>query len=210
MRRSGDGAEADGIWDREVHVWVVHGGWRRLARRGIAATILASYVDADPRALVFARGPHGKPELLTCGRSGERLAFSTSTAPGALALAVAAAPVGVDIEPRDRAVSVDGLVAAVCTPSERRELAAAATTAVASRREAFIWCWTGKEACAKASGLGLGAPLELIDVGVGPVGGARVVAPVVAPTGAGDGALGPWELHRVGELAEYAVAIALL
>jgi hypothetical protein len=33
---------------------------------------------------------------------------------------------------------------------------------------------------------------------------------VAASIGAGDRALGPWELHRVGELPEYAVAIALL
>jgi hypothetical protein len=207
VRRSGDGVRVEGIWDREVHVWVVRGSWRRVARRGIAATILARYVDTDPPELVFGRGPFGKPELLTRAPGGEQVRFSTSTAPGALALAVAAEAVGVDIEPRDRSVSADGLIEAVCTAAERRELAG---VGAAARREAFLWCWTGKEACAKAAGLGLAAPLELIEAGCGPIGGARVVAPVREWQGIGGGLLGPWELHRVGELAEYAVAVALL
>lgn len=191
-----------------MHLWVARGDSRRSARRGIATTILARYVGIRPGELEFARRRAGKPELLTPAPSGRVLHFSTSSAPDLFAVAVAAGPVGVDVEPRRRRVSTNALIEAFCTPSECDELG---PMGEAARREAFIWCWTGKEACAKASGLGLGAPLEEIEAGVGPVPGARAVGriPGEAAGPLAGGPLGPWTLHRVA-LPDYAVAIAVL
>ncbi len=166
----------------------------------MARTILARYAGVEPQALEFARGADGRPELLT-PVAGGALRFSVSSAPGMFVVAVGAETIGVDIEPRRRRVDVDGLVEAVCSSAERDLLAAPMAPAV--RGEAFIWCWTGKEACAKAAGLGLGAPFEEIDVGIGPIDGVRAVPPAASRQA------GPWLLHRVDVLAAYAVAVAV-
>jgi 4'-phosphopantetheinyl transferase len=200
VRADGDRIRDQELWDGAVHVWLTHGRWRRIARRAITGTILSRYVGVDPGQLAFTRGEHGKPDLVTAAAEGP-VHFSTSTAPGAFAVAVAATPVGVDIELRTRRVSTDALIAAVCTGSEHDQLAALGAS---QRHEAFIWCWTGKEACAKASGVGLGAPFDRIETGTGLLSGPFVV------DGVGDGTLGPWTLYRVGALADYAVAVAVL
>ena len=197
-RVAGDRVDDGEPWAGAVDLWIARGSRRRTARRGIAATMLARYVGIAPGELEFSRGAHGRPELRTRA-AGREVWFSTSTAPDVFVLAVAATPVGVDVEPLTRRVATDGLIEAVCTPRERDRLSA---LALAARREAFIWCWTGKEACAKASGLGLGAPLESIDAGAGP--GASVVQ------ASSDGSLGPWTLFRVQALPGYALAIAVL
>ncbi len=183
-----------------MHLWTTPGEWRRIARRAIARTILDRYVGVGAAALEFGRDGDGRPELLTPAPAG-RIRFSTGSAPGLLVLAVAAEPVGVDVEPRRRRVCVEGLIEAVCTESEREQLGSRMEPA--ARDEAFIWCWTGKEACAKASGLGLAAPFEEIEVGTGPVGGVRAVAPAASHPA------GPWLLYRAGVLADYAVAVAV-
>ena len=117
-------------------------------------------------------------------------------------LAVAAEPVGVDVEPRRRRVCVEGLIETICSESER-DAAPGSPIEPSVRDEAFIWCWTGKEACAKASGLGLAAPFDEIDVGTGPVGGVRAVARAASHPA------GPWLLYRAEVLADYAVAVAV-
>jgi len=200
VRTDGDRIDERELRRGAVHLWFASGRWRRIARRGITATILARYAGVQPAELEFARSADGKPQLVTAVAAGE-VHFSTSTAPGLFAVAVAAAPVGVDIELRARRLSTDALIEAVCTERERTQLAALGPS---QRHEAFIWCWTGKEACAKASGVGLGAPFDRIEVGADEGGGPLPVASVAA------GRLGPWTLHRVDALADYAVAIAVL
>jgi 4'-phosphopantetheinyl transferase len=200
VRRDGDQIDAAELWDGGVHLWLTRGRWRRVARRAITGTILSRYVGVDPGQLAFARGEHGKPELLTAGAQGP-VHFSTSTAPGAFAVAVAATPVGVDLELRARRVSTDALIETVCSERERSQLAALGPS---QRHAAFIWCWTGKEACAKASGIGLGAPFDRIEAGAGPAAGPLLV------DGPVDGRHGPWTLYRVDALADYAVAVAVL
>ena len=201
LRRPDDGVCDASIWEGDLHLWAAAGNWRKIARRGIVATILARYLGVDPRSVEFGRGSNGKPELITQSPAGE-VRFSVSTSEGMLALAVGAAPIGIDVEPRARVVSLDGMLEFVCTERERDQLSE--PMPVAARSEAFIWCWTGKEACAKACGLGLAVPFSEIDVGTGPVGGVCAVAPVAGSD------LGPWVLHRVDALAGYAVAIAVL
>jgi 4'-phosphopantetheinyl transferase len=200
VRADGDQIDSGELWEGGVHLWLTRGRWRRLARRAITGTILSGYVGVDPGLLAFTRGEHGKPALVTTAAQGP-VHFSTSTAPGAFAVAVSATPVGVDVELRARRVSTDALIEAVCTDRERDQLAA---LAVSQRHEAFIWCWTGKEACAKASGIGLGAPFDRIEAGTSSAAGPLLVDGLV------DGLHGPWTLYRVGALADYAVAVAVL
>lgn len=71
--------------------------WAR--SRGVLRALLACYLDADPRALRFALGPHGKPAL-----AGEGLRFNLSHSGPLMLVAVSAGRnVGVDVErPRKR------------------------------------------------------------------------------------------------------------
>jgi hypothetical protein len=201
LRGPDDGVCDESIWDGQLHLWTVAGSWRRIARRGIVATILARYVGVEPRELQFGRDGSGKPELVPSGPGGS-VPFSVSTTAGMLALAVGASAIGVDVESRTRKVSVEDMMDFICTERERAELGDLMTPS--ARAEAFIWCWTGKEACAKACGLGLAVPFTEIDAGVGPVGGMRTVPSSVGPP------VGPWELHRVDAFAGYAVSVAVL
>lgn len=74
---------------------------RFLAAHALCRTVLAAYLGADPAALRFVTrcgacgGPHGKPAL--AGPS-VRLEFSIAGGGDRVAVAVAASPVGVDVE----------------------------------------------------------------------------------------------------------------
>lgn len=96
--------------------------------------------------------PHGRPVL--AGPDGAWLHFSLShTGPVAM-LAVAGAPVGVDVE-RVPAAGLAADAAAALHPADRAELAALPPEA---RPAAFARCWTRTEAMVKATGEGLSGP----------------------------------------------------
>lgn len=101
----------------------------------------------------FAAGELGKPHIVD---PSSPLHFSHSHAGGLVACAVAAFPVGIDAEQRNRAVA-PATMEAVLAPSERALLMAAAP---ASRAETFLQLWTLREALVKATGRGLSFPRE--------------------------------------------------
>lgn len=74
-----------------------------------------------------------------------------------VAAAIAPAPVGIDVEPRDRVASQPSLVARVCSLSERSWLEQQPES---QRDEAFLRLWTRKEAYGKAIGVGIGFDLR--------------------------------------------------
>ena len=144
--------------------------------------VLGGCLDLDPAAVRFARedcpgcgGPHGRPVL-----AGERrpLEFSLSHAGALVAVAVAGAPVGVDVEELPRPGTV-AEVSSALHPAERAEIAAAEQPSAA-----FARLWTRKEAYLKGLGTGLGRALDLDYVGSeqpGPEGWA--LADLPAPDG---------------------------
>jgi phosphopantetheine--protein transferase-like protein len=83
---------------------------------------------------------------------------SLSHTRGAVAVAIADAPVGVDIERTDRTVDVDRLAARTFAPAEIQRLGALTPSA---RKTPFAELWTAKEALMKATGLTLRAALAL-------------------------------------------------
>lgn len=101
--------------------------------------------------------PHGKPVLPDRPDVGFSLAHAGSVA----LVAVAAVPVGVDLEPVDGR-SVANLVRSMCTSGEVRALEAAGAPPARVLR-----VWTRKEALLKATGAGLTRDPRTVEVGLG-------------------------------------------
>ncbi|WKX70489.1 4'-phosphopantetheinyl transferase superfamily protein [Streptomyces sp. XD-27] len=118
--------------------------------------LLGAYLGIGPAEVEFTRErcgmpdcdkPHGRPAVV--GREG--LHFSLSHAEDAALVAVAAAPVGADIEAsQTRRGGVD--LTGQLHPDER---AAIAALPASLRDEAFLSCWVRKEAYLKGIGTGL-------------------------------------------------------
>ncbi|MFF5427922.1 MULTISPECIES: 4'-phosphopantetheinyl transferase family protein [unclassified Streptomyces] len=142
--------------DRATYL-CAHVGLRRL---------LGAHLGVAPRAVVVERAPcpccggaHGRPVLADGGPH-----FSLSHCEGLSLIAVAATPVGVDIE-RVPAPHLVTEAAEVLHPAESAELAALDG---ARRPAAFARVWTRKEAYLKGLGVGLGADPAATYVGAGP------------------------------------------
>ncbi len=161
--------------DETVHVWrfacqqdvgafaaVLSEDERTAARRFVAPAhraaytvqhamlrcLVARYVGRAPAPLAFGRGPRGKPFLV-----GNEVELNLSHAADVALLAVARGAVGVDIERIDSALDIAALSRIVLAPDE----------ACADRR-AFLRVWCRKEACLKATGVGLVDRLPSVSV----------------------------------------------
>jgi 4'-phosphopantetheinyl transferase len=131
---------------------------RYVSGRGQLRRILAHYTGVAPEALVFFYGAQGKPSV-----EGIEFNLSHSGDVGVVAL-TRAAPVGVDVE-RIRAMDdLDGMARISFSSDERHNLQGLSG---ADKQEAFFRCWTRKEAYVKATGDGLGMPLDSFDVDLG-------------------------------------------
>ncbi|SNR24648.1 4'-phosphopantetheinyl transferase family protein [Blastococcus mobilis] len=124
----------------------------RLVARGVLRDVLAAQLDTDPARLEIARPPGGKPVLLGLPAP---LHFSISHSRDLALVAVSRhVEIGVDLESIDRSVDVDVLGHQVLRPGEQATLA---VLPPGPRHVAFLRLWTAKEACLKATGVGLGA-----------------------------------------------------
>jgi 4'-phosphopantetheinyl transferase len=135
---------------------------RFLVGCALAKTVLAGYTSQHPDAIRFDRTcprcgqPHGKPRV-----KGSEFEHSVAHSGDLIVVAVARAPVGVDVEQldgRSRPLEAHGdpeaLARLVFSASEQ---AALATTDPADRARQFLVAWTRKEAVTKATGDGLRA-----------------------------------------------------
>jgi 4'-phosphopantetheinyl transferase len=135
---------------------------RFLAGCALAKTALARYTGQRPADVRFDRTcgqcgePHGKPVI-----EGAGVEHSVAHSGDLVAVAVARAPVGVDVEQLDgrpHPLGGDGdpeaLARLVLSAAER---AARAAVPPAGRARAFLVAWTRKEAVTKATGDGLRA-----------------------------------------------------
>jgi 4'-phosphopantetheinyl transferase len=148
---------------------------RFLTGCALAKTALARYTGQRPADVRFDRTcgqcgePHGKPVI-----EGGGVEHSVAHSGDLVAVAVAQAPVGVDVEQLDgrpRPLGGDGdpdaLARLVLSAAER---AALAKVPPAGRARAFMIAWTRKEAVTKATGDGLRATFSdvVVAVGAGP------------------------------------------
>lgn len=129
---------------------------RFIVARGLLRELLASQLGAEPAALRFEYGEHGKPAL-----KGESLHFNLSHShERALYAMSSASDVGVDIEYLHRRADHAALAARYFTPEEQTRYAA---TPENERARFFFERWTRKEAVAKASGVGLAYGFATLD-----------------------------------------------
>jgi 4'-phosphopantetheinyl transferase len=135
---------------------------RFVVGRALLRLLLGRYLGLAPERLRLRGGPSGQPAVEVGG--GTELAFDLSVSDGLAVYAFAAAPaIGIDVERLDL---VDpGRVARVAerdlSPPERAALRALPE---ARQRDAFLGCWTRKNAYLKASPGGLGRSPQQVQV----------------------------------------------
>jgi 4'-phosphopantetheinyl transferase len=113
-----------------------------MAARAALRVALAARLECAPADVVFAAGPHGKPEL-----PGSRVRFNLSHSGERALIAIAdGVEVGVDVE---RLARSSRAVERTLTDGERAELPNG------DRHAALLRVWCRKEALAKAIGRGL-------------------------------------------------------
>ncbi|WAL66354.1 4'-phosphopantetheinyl transferase superfamily protein [Amycolatopsis cynarae] len=168
---------------------------RFLTGRVLAKTVLGQRLGLAPADVRFdatcddCGKPHGKPRL-------PGTEFSISHSGDRIGLAVAGAPVGLDVESATRRAD-DSLISYALNETEQQTLAG---LGAAERTAAFFRYWTRKEALMKATGKGLRIPLRSITLD-----GGRLAA-------SGDAALDP-ATTRLSDLDPgegYRAAVAVL
>jgi 4'-phosphopantetheinyl transferase len=157
---------------------------------------LAEQIGQRPEALCFTRSAFGKPSLA----NGPRVHFSLSHSHALGLIAIGRrGPLGADVEVLRPVPDALELAERHFTPAEHAALAALPP---AEREHAFLVCWTRKEACLKAIGLGLIVPPDRFEVGIEadcrsvevPVAG-RILWLVLQPA--------PLRIDSVGSIAEW-------
>ncbi|MFI6057624.1 4'-phosphopantetheinyl transferase family protein [Streptomyces sp. NPDC051286] len=155
--------------------------------------LLGEHLGVAPSAVRITRqpctgcgGPHGRP--VVAGTTGVH--FSLSHAGDLVAVAVAAVPVGVDVEEVPPSHVAAATAPTALHPGELCELAALPE---AARPAAFARCWTRKEAYLKGTGTGLNRPPATVRAGAGPR-PARILG---------------WRVADVPTLPGYAAAVAM-
>ena len=140
---------------------------RQLAASAMTRTVLARYLDAEPAALAFEAGAHGKPGL---ARPAWRwLRYNLSHSGDAIALAVAVGrEVGVDVECVVALPDAERLAERFFTAGERAIVLAHSVGH--ARQRVFYRLWTLKEAYLKGVGTGITVPLATAEVELGKTG----------------------------------------
>lgn len=134
-----------------------------MAARAALRQLLAQHLGLAPAALEFTAGPYGKPALAAA--TGLHFNLSHSGATGVLAISERLAT-GVDIEVLRPMPDAAALAEAYFAPAEQSTIATIGEAA--DRDAAFLRCWTRKEACLKALGIGLHLATAGFDVGTQP------------------------------------------
>lgn len=127
------------------------------AGRALLRRLLHDYIGIAPGDLVFRYGGHGKPALRE-NIGGERLSFNYSDSGNRALYAFALnADLGIDLETLPRQIDHRRLAKRVLTDRERQKLFSLPAD---RQQEAFLACWTRKEAYGKALGIGIRYPLN--------------------------------------------------
>lgn len=187
----------------EIHLWFFStdpaSGARAVAaaaRTALEELLRAYASSAHPPQI--ARGAHGKPYV----PEWPELEFNLShTGPHVLIAFARGQALGVDLECRERRLSLDEIARRFFAPAEARALEALDP---ALRRAAFLRLWTHKEAVLKALGAGLQFGLDRVEFALGAdarVAGLRRLAPDA-------GAIADWWLRALEPLPGLSGALA--
>ena len=127
--------------------------------RTLLRRTLGELLAVPGESLALAVDDRGKPRLAE--RDAQRsLHFNLSHSGRVVALAVAAVPVGVDVEALREVANVERLARRFFSPAEAAAVLAAAG---GDRGRIFLRTWTRKEAYLKATGLGIGIALREVE-----------------------------------------------
>jgi 4'-phosphopantetheinyl transferase len=129
-----------------------------LLTRALVRDTLSRYADVPPSAWRFEPGPHGRPEIAGPERA-LGLAFNVSHTPGLVACAVAARPVGVDVEDLGRRGSFLEIAERFFSPAEAEDVLGLPPERATER---FFEYWTLKESLLKALGTGVSFGLSRV------------------------------------------------
>jgi 4'-phosphopantetheinyl transferase len=135
---------------------------RWISARVALRQILTEYTGMMAAEFQLIYGVHGKPALV--GESSLRFNLAHTGERAALAVAWDR-EVGIDLEPIDLGLDVLSLLAVACSQTEGARIAALAPVA---RPEAFLTCWTLKEAYLKGIGVGLSRDPRTVEIALLP------------------------------------------
>ena len=175
-------------------------GERYAVTRGFLRDLLARYLDRSPADLSFRYSDRGKPYLEHSAESAIEFNLSHS---GGLALyaLTRGRRLGIDIEVGDRRVAHEKISRRFFSA---REVADLESVPAEARKQAFLNCWTRKEAYLKAIGSGLSAGLGGFSVSLMPGEPARLLEVQSDPEGAGR-----WQLRDLSAAGRYAAALCV-
>ncbi len=123
---------------------------RYVLTRARLREIVGRYLDLSPRAVPIVIDAQGKPGVDAAARDGVH--FNCSHAGDLGVIALASAPVGIDVEQLRPLDDVLDLADAQFAEDERATIRRARSDA---RTALFLQCWTSKEAVLKATGAGI-------------------------------------------------------
>ena len=174
---------------------------RATASRGLLRHILAGYAGRPAEELVFTYGLAGKPEL-SSATDRESVSFNTAHSGDLLLVAVGRAPsLGIDVERIRPIVRRERVARRAFSAEERRQIEALSHDL---RDEAFISCWTRKEACVKAVGEGVWSAFGRFEVSVEPG------EPATVKSVDGEAATGAdWSLYHIEPAPGFVGAVAV-
>lgn len=127
-----------------------------LVAHALVRTVLARYLQVDPRALRFEANKYGRPDVVE--PSAVAVKFNLSHTDGLIACAVVNdREIGIDVENTERPGSTIEIADRFFSPEEVATLHA---LPAAAQRARFFEYWTLKESYIKARAMGLSLPLE--------------------------------------------------
>jgi 4'-phosphopantetheinyl transferase len=163
---------SDDEFDRANRLQSARDMRRFMLTRGALRRRLGGYLDCPPEVITFAYGPYGKPALAT--PFSPSLRFNVSHSGGRALLGfTASSEIGIDIERLTPVPDAPELADRFFAPAERAALRALDPD---QRERAFLRAWTCKEAFVKATGEGLGYPLDSFAVSLAPDVPSRLLA----------------------------------
>lgn len=132
--------------------------------RGLLRAILGQYLQQPPAQLHFCYGVNGKPTL--CVGGVPQLHFSLAHSEDCAVYGISRdSELGVDIELVRELSDIEAVAKSFFSPEECGDLH---SIGLDRRAEAFLNCWTRKEAYLKATGDGLSVPLDRFRVSLKP------------------------------------------
>jgi 4'-phosphopantetheinyl transferase len=138
---------------------------RFIVARGLLRNILARYLDQNPAKLQFCYGPFGKPALASSSRV-DGLRFNVSHSHGFALYAVSLhRELGIDLECARTDFPLESIAKRFFSPEENDALYSVPRML---KFEAFLNCWTRKEAIVKARGGGLSLRFDRFSVSLMP------------------------------------------